>query len=109
MSSKAAFFALPKTVAWSGTVPLVLHMDNTYKLNINEYPVLVLGISDAQQQFHMLSISVILYHSECMYKDLPRQLQLLLLHDLSDITFTQEYAMIDCDAYVNGFITGFVM
>jgi hypothetical protein len=85
MSSKAAFFALPKTVAWSGTVPLVLHMDNTYKLNINEYSVLVLGISDAQQQFNMLSISVISHHSECMYKDLLRQFQWLLLHVLSDM------------------------
>ena len=33
-------------------------MDATYKLNLNEYPVLILGLSDAQQQFHLLSISV---------------------------------------------------
>jgi hypothetical protein len=62
MSSKAALSVLPKAVAWSGKVPLVLHIDSTYKFNTNEYPVLVLGISDAQKQFHMLSISVISHH-----------------------------------------------
>jgi hypothetical protein len=38
-------------------------MDATYKLNINEFLVLVLGISDAQQQFHLLSISVLSHHT----------------------------------------------
>jgi hypothetical protein len=28
-------------------------------LNLNEFPVLILGLSDAQQQFHLLSISVL--------------------------------------------------
>jgi hypothetical protein len=50
---KATLSVLPKAAAWSGKVPLVLHMDSTYKLKINEYPVLVLGISDTQQQIHM--------------------------------------------------------
>jgi hypothetical protein len=97
MSSKAALSVLSKAVTWSDKVPLVLHMDSTYKLNVNEYPVLILAISDAQQQFCMLSISVISHHSESIYKDLPTHFQRLLLHFFPDIRFTPEYVMTDCD------------
>jgi len=97
MSSKATLSVLSKAVSWSDKVPLVLHMDSTYKLNFNEYPVLIFGISDAQQQFHMLSISGIWHHSESIYKDLLAHFLKLLLHIFPDIRFTTEYAMTDCD------------
>jgi len=69
MSSKAALSILVKPVSSRAFVLIVLHMDAMYKLNINEFLVLVLGISDAQQQFHLLSISVLLHHTEAVYHE----------------------------------------
>jgi hypothetical protein len=45
-------------------IPVVFHMDSTFKCNENEFPVTLLGISDANRQFHLLSISVI-SHCTC--------------------------------------------
>jgi hypothetical protein len=70
MSSKAASSILVKAVSSRALVPLVLHMDAMYKLYLNEFPVLILVLSDAQQQFHLLSISVLLHHTEAVYCDL---------------------------------------
>ncbi len=84
LSSKAALSVISKVVTWSDKIPLVLHMDSTYKLNINENPVLMFGISDAHQQFHMVSISVISHNSESIYMDLLMHFQQLLLHVLPD-------------------------
>jgi hypothetical protein len=67
MSSKAASSILVKAVSSHAFVPIVLHMDATYKLNVNEFLVLTLGLSDAQQQFHLLSISVLLHHAKAVY------------------------------------------
>jgi hypothetical protein len=69
MSSKAALSILVKAVSSRTLVPLVLHMDATYKLNLNEFLVLILGLSDAQQQFHLLSISVLSHHTEAVYRE----------------------------------------
>ena len=49
------------------TLPTVFHMDCTFKCNDNEFPVLVLGVTDAQQQFHPLSISVISHRNTDIY------------------------------------------
>jgi hypothetical protein len=57
ISSKALLSVIPKAV--SSKFPVVLHMDYTFKCNDNEFPVLILGITDACQQFHPLSISII--------------------------------------------------
>jgi len=93
MSSKAALSILVKAVSSCALVPLVLHMDATYKLNSNEYPVLILGLSDAQQQFHLLSISVLSHH---------------------EIRFSPQYVVTDCDAaerysemwYISSYVYG---
>ena len=49
MSSKAALSILVKAVSSRAFVPIVLHMDATYNLNINEFPVLILGVSDGDK------------------------------------------------------------
>jgi hypothetical protein len=67
MSSKAALCILGKAVSSHAFVPIVLHMDATYKLISNESPVVRLGVSVAQQQFHLLSISVLSHHTEALY------------------------------------------
>jgi hypothetical protein len=59
MSSKAALSIHGRAVSSHAIVPMVLHMDETYKLNLNEFPVLILSIRDAQQQFHILSLRVL--------------------------------------------------
>jgi hypothetical protein len=44
-------------------IPVVFHMDSTFKCNENEFPVTLLEISDANRQFHLLSISVVSHHT----------------------------------------------
>ncbi len=77
-----------------GEVPLVLHMDATYKLNSNEYPVLILGLSDAQQQFHLLSISVLSHHTEAVYREVLRVFKRVIEHVLPEIRFSPQYVVI---------------
>jgi hypothetical protein len=69
MSSKVALSILFKAVSSCALVPLVLHIDATYKLNLNKFPALILGLSDAQQQLHLLSISVLSHHTEAVYRE----------------------------------------
>ena len=54
MSSKAMLSVIPQ--AMCSKFPVVLHMDCTFKCNDNEFPILIIGITDACQQFHPLSI-----------------------------------------------------
>jgi hypothetical protein len=70
MSSKAALSVLKTAVREAKNVPIVFHMDCTFKCNLNEFPVLVFGVSNAQQQFHLLSMSVISHISKEMYEDM---------------------------------------
>ena len=62
LSSKAMLSVLLH--ANESLIPVVFHMDSTFKCNENEFPVTLLGISDANRQFHLLSISVI-SHCTC--------------------------------------------
>ena len=73
-------------------------MDATYKLNLNEFPVLILGLSDAQQQFHLLSTSVLLHHTKAVYCEVLRVFQRVIMHVVPDISFPPQYGVTDCDA-----------
>jgi hypothetical protein len=54
----------------SSKFPAVLHMDCTFKkCNNNEFTILILGITDAYQQFCPLSICIISHQTEEMYED----------------------------------------
>jgi hypothetical protein len=114
MSSKAALSILVKAVSSCALVPLVLHMDATYKLNSNEYPVLILGLSDAQQQFHLLSISVLSHHTEAVYREVLRVFKRVIEHVLPEIRFSPQYVVTDCDAaerysemwYISSYVYG---
>jgi hypothetical protein len=72
MSSKAMLSVIPQ--AMCSKFPVVLHMDCTFKCNDNEFPILIIGITDACQQFHPLSISIISHHTEDMYEDCGSQM-----------------------------------
>ena len=114
MSSKAALSILAKAVNGRALVPLVLHMDATYKLNLNEYPVLILGLSDGIQQFHLLSISVLSHHTEAVYREVLRVFKRVIEHVLPDIRFSPQYVVTDCDAaerysemwYISSYVYG---
>lgn len=82
MSSKAALSILSVAVASSSNLPIVFHMDSMYTCNLNEFPVLVFGITDAQQKFHMLSVSMISHHTKATYTDLLMSFKRLLSHAL---------------------------
>ena len=98
MSSKATLSILVKAVSSRPFVPIVLHMDATYKLNINEFLVLILGISDTQQQFHLLSISVLLHHTEAVYHEVLHMFKRVVMHVVPDRSFSPQYVVTDCDA-----------
>jgi hypothetical protein len=57
MTSKAMPNVLHK--ANNCAFPVVLHMDCTFKLNDNEFPLMVIGVKDSAQQLHVLSISIV--------------------------------------------------
>ncbi len=65
MSSKALLKMV--TDAVQSSLPIVFHMDCTFKCNDNEFPLLVLGITDAHQQFHPLSIRIISHWNYATY------------------------------------------
>jgi hypothetical protein len=73
-------------------------MDAMFKLNSNEYPVLILGLSDAQQQFQLLSISVLSHHTEAVYCEVLCVFKRVIMHVLPDISFSPQYVVTDCDA-----------
>ena len=114
MSSKAALSILAKAVNGRALVPLVLHMDATYKLNLNEYPVLILGLSDGIQQFHLLSISVLSHHTEAVYREVLRVFKRVIEHVLPDIRFSPQFVVTDCDSaerysemwYISSYVYG---
>jgi hypothetical protein len=98
MSSKAALSILVKAVSSHAFVPIVLHMDAMYKLNLNEFLVLILGLSDTQQQFHLLSISVLLHHTEAVYREVLHMFKGVLMHVVPNISFSPQYVVTDCDS-----------
>jgi hypothetical protein len=48
-------------------LPAVLHMDGTFKLNKNVFPVMTLGVLDGAQQLHIMSLSIIFHRTKDMY------------------------------------------
>ena len=83
--SKAALSLLLR--ANESLIPVVFHMDFTFKCNENEFPVTLLGISDANRHFHLLSISVVSHHTCDVYICLITSLQELIAKELPGILF----------------------
>jgi hypothetical protein len=76
MSSKALLYVL--LTASTCLLPSVFHMDSTFKCNENEIPVTLLGLSDAQRQFHLLSITIVSHRTQAVYRRLISSLQELV-------------------------------
>jgi len=56
-------------------IPVVFHMVSKFKCNENKFPVTLLGISDANRQFQLLSISVVSHCTRDVYIHLFTSLQ----------------------------------
>jgi len=95
MSSKAMLSVILQ--AMCSKFPVVLHMDGTFKCNDNEFPILIVGITDACQQFHPLSISIISHHTEDMYEDVLQNFNSFIPHVLTYVMFIPSYGMTDCE------------
>jgi hypothetical protein len=76
MSSKALLSVLLK--ASTCLLSSVFHMDSTFKCNEKEFPVTLLGVSDVQRQFHLLSISIVSHCTQAVYRHLITSLQELV-------------------------------
>jgi hypothetical protein len=96
MSSKALLSVISS--ASSSLLPCVFHMDSTFKCNENKFPVTLLGISDVQRQFHLLSISVVSHCTQLVYHHLISSLQELVQRVLPGHPFLFSYCMTDCEA-----------
>ncbi len=101
MSSKALLKMVADAV--QSSLPIVFHMDCTFKCNDNEFPLLELGITDAQQQFHPLSISIISHRNYATYCEVLDHFNGLLGNVFPDIVnrtapFSPHYGMTDCEA-----------
>jgi hypothetical protein len=55
-------------------------------------------VSDAQQQFHLLSISVLSHHTEAVYHEVLRMFKQVIMHVVPDMRFSLQYVVTDCDA-----------
>ncbi len=96
MSCKALLSVL--LTATTSLLPSVFHMDSTFKCNENEFPVTLLGVSDAQRQFHLLSISIVSHRTQAVYRRLITSLQELVNKLLPAVSFSFQYCMTDCEA-----------
>ncbi len=101
MSSKTLWKMVADAI--QSILPIVFHMDCTFKYNDNEFPLLVLGISDAQQQFHHLSIRIISHQNYATYYDVLDNFNRLPGHVFPAIFnpmtwFSPRYGMADCEA-----------
>jgi hypothetical protein len=95
ISSKAVLSVLLH--ANESLIPVVFHMDSTFKCNENEFSVTLLGISDVNRLFHLLSISVVSYHTRDVYIRLITSLQELVAKELPGISVQFKYCMTDCE------------
>jgi hypothetical protein len=72
-------------------------MDCTFKCNDNEFLILISGMTDACQQFHPLSVSMISHHNEEMYENVLNNFNQLVPHLLQGAKFSPIYRMADCE------------
>ncbi len=59
--------------------------------------MLVFDTSNAQQQFHLLSMSVISHHLQEIYEDMLSNFKQLITHIIPAIIFTPKYRMMVCE------------
>jgi hypothetical protein len=96
MSSKALLSVL--LTASTCLLPSVFHMDSTFECNENEFPVTLIGVSDAQRQFHLLSFSIVSHRTQAVFYRLISSLQELVSKLFPGVSFLFQFCMTDCEA-----------
>ncbi len=95
MTSKAMLNILHKVKDW--VLPVVLHMDCTFKLNDNEFPLVIIGVTDAAQQLQVLSVSNDSHCTYAMYLKVGQGLKDLVPRLLPQVAFMPAYVMTDAE------------
>jgi hypothetical protein len=72
-------------------------MDSTFKLNDNEFPLMVIGITDGAQQLHVLSVSIVSHCTYGMYMKVLQGLKDLVPRVLPQVALELAYAMTDAE------------
>jgi hypothetical protein len=71
-------------------------MDCTFKLNDNEFPLVVIGITDGAQQLHVLSVSIVSHRTHGMYMKVLHGLK-VVPRVLPQVTLEPAYVMTDAE------------
>ena len=95
MTSKKLLSTVETVSMWQ--LPVVLHMDGTFKLNENEFPVITLGISDGAQHMHIMSLSIISHRTEDMYLRVIQGFKDILCDLFPHVSFNPKYLMTDAE------------
>jgi hypothetical protein len=95
MSSKAMLNSVCKLQNW--VLPVVFNMDCTIKLTYNELPLVIIGVTDAAQQLHVLSVSIVSNYTYAMYLRVVQGLKDLVSRLLPQVTFMLAYVMTNAE------------
>jgi hypothetical protein len=95
MSSRAMLNNICKLHSW--VLPWVLHMDCTFKLNDNEFPLVVHGVTNGAQQLHVLSIFNVSHCTTAMYHSIVQGLKDLVSKVLPQVSFMPANVMTDAE------------
>jgi hypothetical protein len=68
LTTKRMLGVLETAIRCRSIRPVVLHLDSTFKLNINEFPGFVIGVSDAYQTLHPLCVVITSHQTKELYK-----------------------------------------
>ena len=88
------------TVAQNGDscrLPLILHMDATFKTNDNEYPFMIMGISDNNSRFHPISMVLISHRTEAQYIRVLNDLKHISAQVIPGYQLDPNFIMIDAE------------
>ena len=91
-----------KTAFQNHRIPIVFHVDGTFKLNETEYPLIIIGITDAAQQMHPLAFFTVSQRTTSVYTTVLRAFKAhLLAAGVTDENFTPHYVMADAETAEN--------
>lgn len=79
---------------------LMLHVDATHKVTLNGYPLIIVGLSDKNGHFHLISISVSSHQNEDAYAKCLRDIKRLAL-ELFGFDLNPNFIMADGDKAIS--------
>lgn len=79
---------------------MLLHVDSTYKITVNEFVVVCLGLSDRGGKFHLLGVAISSHQNEDAYVKLFGTIKSLCVEHLGK-DFHPTYVMADGDLAIS--------